>query len=209
MASGDMWWARTNITQTNHPGNPPGTPGPSFVRTFVPGGIEFSGVVIGPTVYYTTIEWSVNVRSDYFLDPPRMPATGEPFISLPKMTFKGALGLAGGVDETHQFGSASCTISFRQILRWDDDEVAASDVNWNMGLVSGKNVTFGRRVLAPQKRDYGALFFNLDRTRTLSITLATTFRFRVTLGGVIGFSGVPGIAPFMFGAPQWKVYSLD
>lgn len=50
---------------------------------------------------------------------------------------------------------------------------------------------------------YGALFFNLDRTRTLSVTLATTFRFLVTAGGVIGF------APLVFGAPQWKVYSLD
>jgi hypothetical protein len=130
-----------------------------------------------------------------------MPATGEPFISLPKVTFKGGLGLAGG--EASAIGEASCIISFRQILRWGDEVVASSDVNWNMGWVRGENIVFGKQVLAPQKRDYGALFFNLDRTQMLSITLATTFRFRVTLGGVIGF------APLVFGAPQWKVYSLD
>jgi hypothetical protein len=200
MPSGDMWWARTILKQTN---NPPSTPIPDFATRFVSEGVEFSGIVIGPTLWQTTFEWQVEVRSDYFLDPPRMPATGEPFISFPKMIFKGGLGLAGGVDETSAIGDASCNISFRQILRWGDDEVASSDVNWLMGYVRGKNIVFGKKVLAPQKRDYGALFFNLDRTRTLSVTLLTTFRFRVTLGGVIGF------APLVFGAPQWKVYSLD
>jgi hypothetical protein len=131
-----------------------------------------------------------------------MPATGEPFISLPTIPFKGGLNLAGGVDET-AIGDASCVISLRQILRWGDEEVASSDVNWFMGFVRGKNIVTGKKELAPQKRDYGALFFNLDRTRTLNITLATTFRFNVSLGGVISF------APLVFGAPQWKVYSLD
>jgi len=199
MASGDMWWARTIVKRTNFP---PGNGG--FDSRIVSEGVEFSGVVIGPTIgWFTTFESDVEVRSDYFLDPPRMPATGEPFISLPKMIFKGGLGLAGGVDETSIIGDAVCTISFRQILRWDDEVVASSDVNWIMGYVRGKKIIFGKNVLAPQKRDFGALFFNLDRTRTLSITLATTFHFRAFLGGVIGF------APLVFGAPQWKVYSLD
>jgi hypothetical protein len=206
MSSGDMWWARTTVTQTNNPGNPPGTPGPSFARKFVPGGIEFSGVVVGPTLWYTTIGWQVEIRSDYFLDPPRMPATGEPFISLPKMTFKGGLALRGGLDETSAIGEASCFISFRQILRWGDEVVVSSDVNWNMGWVRGNNVMLGKRALLPQKRDYGALFFNLDRTQTLSVTLVTTFRFQVNLGGVIAFAPQVGL---VFDAPQWKVYSLD
>jgi hypothetical protein len=201
MASGNMWWARTTLTQINNPSNPPGTPGPSFAWRSVPEGIEFSGVVIGPTVWYNTIAWEVEVRSDYFLDPSRMPATGEPFISLPKMTFKGGLGLSGG--GASAIGEASCIISFGQFLRWGDEVVASSNVNWNMGYVRGKNILLGKEVLAPQKRDYGALFFNLDRTQTLSVTLVTTFRFRVSYGGVIGF------APLVFGAPQWKVYSLD
>jgi hypothetical protein len=199
MPSGDMWWAWTNLKQTN---NPPGTPVPGFALRSVPEGVEFSGIVIGPTPWLIRYDWQVEVRSDYFLDPPRMPATGGSFISLPKMTFKGGLGLAAGVDETSKMGSASCTISFRQILRWGDDEVASSDVNWLVGSINGDTV-FGKKVLAPQKRDYGALFFNLDRTRTLSVTLVTTFRFTATLGGVIGF------APLVLGVPQWKVYSLD
>jgi hypothetical protein len=200
MPSGDLWWARTTLQQTS---NPPGKPVPGFARRFVPEGVEFSGAVIGPTIWETTSEWQVEVRSDYFLDPPRMPATGEPFISLPRMMFTGGLGLAGGVDATNQFGDASCSITFRQILRWDDDEVASSDVNWLVGWVRGKNLILGKKALAPQKRDYGPLFFNLDRTRTLSVTLVTTFHFKATLGGVIGF------APLVFGTPQWKTYSLD
>lgn len=72
-----------------------------------------------------------------------------------------------------------------------------------MGYVRGKKIVFGNQVLAPQKRNYGALCFNLDRTRTLNVTLATTFRSMVSVGGVIG------LAPLVFGVPPWKVYSLD
>jgi len=103
MSSGDMWWVRTIVTQTNIT---PRTPVPGFARRFVPEGVEFSGVVIGPVILQYTFEWQVEVSSDYFLDPPRMPATGEPFISLPKMTFTGGLGLAGGLDETSAIGDA-------------------------------------------------------------------------------------------------------
>jgi hypothetical protein len=201
MASGDIWFARTTVTQTT---NPSWATVPGFIRRRLPeGGGEFSGVVVGSMFWPFSVEWHVEVRSDYFLDPPRMPATGDPFISLPQMIFTGGLALAGGVDETTAIGDASCFISFRQILRWDDDEVAFSDVNWNMGYVSGKRIVLGKRILAPQKRDYGALFFNLDRTRTLIVTLVTLFRFKVAFGGVIGF------APLVFGVPRWQVHSLD
>jgi hypothetical protein len=192
MSSGDMWWARSVVKH-------PGIPVPGFSKRFVAEGVEFSGGVIAPTLPPYELAWQVEVRSDYFLDPPRMPAIGEPFISLPKMTFKGNLGLAGG----GQIGDASCNISSRQLLRWGDDEVASSDTSWLVGWVRGENILYGKNVLAPQKRDYGAIFFNLDRTRTLTVTLVTTFAFRATLGGVIGF------APLVFGTPQWKIYSLD
>src|SRR5215831_7215394 len=104
MSSGDMWWARSVVTQTN---DPPGIPVPGFTRKFVATGVEFSGVVIAPGGVLPPVgyDWQVEIRSDYFLDPPRMPATGEPFISLPKMTLDGGLGMAGGVDE-QQFGTA-------------------------------------------------------------------------------------------------------
>lgn len=85
-------------------------PVPGFAWRFAHAGVEFSGQVIGPTIWYPTLEWKVEVRSDYFLDPPRMPATGEPFISLPKVTFEGGLGLVGGGMTT--IGEALCQISF-------------------------------------------------------------------------------------------------
>jgi hypothetical protein len=199
MTSGDLWWARTTVKQTNSSAS--GAPG--FGWKFVPTGIEFAGAVVGAPVWPLAYEWSVEVRADYFLDPARMPATGEPFISLPKMVFEGGLGLAPGLDEKTAGGDARCSVSFRQVLRWDDDEVASSDVLWPMGYVRGKSVLSGKKRLTPQQRDYGALFFNLDRTRTLNVSLVTTFHFSVLVGGVIGF------APLVLQIPPWKVYSLD
>jgi len=117
--------------------------------------------------------------------------------------FKGGLGLVGGVDETDATGSASCNITFSETLRWGDDDVASSDVKWFVGYVNGNETIWGKKVLAPQRRDFGAQFFHLDHSRTLSVTLTTTFEFEVVRLGVIGF------APLVFGAPQWKVYSLE
>ena len=72
MPSGDMWWAKSVVTQTN---NPPDVPVSGFTWKFVPTGIEFSGVVIGPPgpLPPSRSDWRVEIRSDYFLDPPRMP----------------------------------------------------------------------------------------------------------------------------------------
>jgi hypothetical protein len=197
-----MWWARTTVNQTVLASASSGQV-PGFAFKFVPDGVELSGLVVGPTIFFTTVEWEVQIRSDYFLDPPRMPATGTQFVTLPKMEFKGALGLAGGANQATAIGDAVCTVSFRQMLRFGDNDVASSNVDWMVGFIRGKNVILGKNNIIPQHRDFGALFFNLDRTRTVGVTLLTTLHFKATLGGVIGF------APLTVGAPQWKVFSLD
>jgi hypothetical protein len=101
---------------------------------------------------------------------------------------------------------ARCSISLRQILRpgWVDVALAehVSDVEWLVGLVWG-SVVVGQQVLTPQKRDFGPLFFNLDRTQTLGATLVTTFDFRADLGGVIAF------APLAVGPALWGIHTLE
>jgi hypothetical protein len=201
MPSGDLWWARTTGTLVN--GVSRGSPVPGFSWRFAPEGVELSGVVVGPTVWATTEEWEFQLRSEYFLDTARMPAQGDAFVSVPRMTFSGGLGLGATTQAGTTFGGAFARVTFEQVLRWDDDEVDRSDVSWPVGFVNGPTLLLGKRLLPPQKRDYPALIFNLDRTRTLSITLLTTFFFRATLGGIIGFG------PLLVGIPQWKVYSLD
>jgi hypothetical protein len=199
MAFGDMWWVKHEWT-----GNPP----PGVTVTFGPNGLTFTGIVIGSTILIPGIDlgpWQVVLKSHYFLDPPRMPATGESCISLPKVTVSGGLGLKGGVNTNT--GSASCTISFRQILRpgWVDVALAehVSDVEWRVGYVHVSNVVWGQQVLTPQKRDFGPLFFNLDRTQTLGATLVTTFDFRADVGGVIAF------APLAVGPALWGIHTLE
>ena len=91
----------------------------------------------------------------------------------------------------------------------ESEEVASSEIEWLVGGVRGKQTLFGENVLTPRNRDYGALFFNLDRTRSLYITLVTTFFFSADFGGVIGFGGVSGIPPLVVGTPQWKIYAPE
>jgi hypothetical protein len=146
--------------------------------------------------------WYFELRAHYFLDPSRMPATGEPFIAMPKVIVGGGLGLAGG-PPGQETGYAGCGIELRQILRWDDEVFASSVIGWHVGYVWMANVITGKNVLIPQQRDYGALFFNLDRTRTLSVTLVTRLNWDAFFGGIIAF------APLVVSIPPWLVHSLD
>jgi len=201
MSSGAMWWVKSEWI--GKPSAPPGV-----TLTFGPNGLTFSGALIAPPLVFpggTYLgPWRVELRMHYVLDPPRMPGTGEPFISLPKLTFTGGLGLRGGIDQEN--GSALFSVSLTQSLRPGGVEVASSNAEWIVGYVYGQNVLVGKNVLTAGQRDYGALFFNLDRTQTLVVTLVTSFFFSVGMGGVIAFA--PGTG-FTVGAPPWLIHSLD
>jgi hypothetical protein len=210
MPTGDMLWAKHEWT---------GTPPPGVTVPFGPNGLRFSGMVIGPIVVpgVDIGPWQVVLKSHYFIDPSWMPASGESCISLPKLTFfSGGLGLKGGIndDPAKDTGSCQCQISLTQILRpgWVDVPTGGvsgvtehvSDVLWRVGLISGGKLTWGQQVVtAPQKRDYGALFFNLDRTQTLGVTLVTTFSFSAWAFGVIAF------APLDVGPAPWGIHTIE
>jgi hypothetical protein len=192
-----MWWGRSDWFYLLPPG---------VTMTFPPEGFRFSGSVITLPTLLTPPDpfppWYFELRSQYFLDPSRMPTTGEAFIAMPKVTFGGGLALAGG-PPGQETGVASCNIELRQILRWDDEQAASSVVEWNVGYVNFADIILGKNVLLPQKRDYGALFFNLDRTRTITVTLVTRLTWYALMGGIIAF------APLVLGIPPWQVHSLD
>jgi hypothetical protein len=198
MTKGDLWWARSDSTAT---ANIPGT-----TVALTSGGLELSGTLVGPPAGafpVLPIKWVVTLSSYYFLDPPRMPASGDPFISQPKLTISGGLGLAGG-EPGKEWGVASCAISLTQILKVDNNEVArAVAPDWIVGYVSGTEVILGNQILPPGQRDFLPLFFNLDRGKWCSITLLTTITLTAYNFSVIGF------APVVFGIPQWSAYSLD
>jgi hypothetical protein len=201
MAFGDMWWVKHEWV-----GNPP----PGVSVSFGPNGLTFSGMVIGALTLGPGVDigWKVELKSHYFLDPPRMPATGESCISLPKVTVSGRLGVKGGVNEDpdKDGGTAQYRIRFRQILRpgWVDVALAehVSDADGLDGQVIGSTVV-GQQILTPQKRDFAALFFNLDRTQTLGATLVTTFDFGAWFGGVIAFDS------FAVGPAPWGIHTLE
>jgi hypothetical protein len=206
MSSGQMWWAKSDWVYL---------PPPGVTLTLPPQAITFSGAAITLPTTWPLLDpmppWYFELRSQYFLNPPRMPATGEPFISMPKVTFGGGLAVSGG-PPGKETGFASCNIRLRQSLWWDDEHVASSEVLWTVGHVIGTTVVWGKKVpgvpgvvLTPQKRDYGALFFNLDRTRTLIVTLTITITFDAYLGGIIAFAP----SGFVVAIPDWLVYSLD
>src|SRR4051794_14741338 len=197
MTKGDLWWARSDFTTT------PDIPGTTVA--FASGGLQLSGTLVGPPTGLPgpPLYSVVSLTSYYFLDPPRMPANGDPFISQPKLTITGGLGLTGG-QPGHEVGFASCVISLTQILQVGNNEVArAVAPDWIVGMVSGSTVIAGNRILPPGQRDFLPLFFNLDRTLGIIITLLTTIKLTAYDFSVIGF------APVVFRLPQWSTYSLD
>ena len=152
MASGSMWWMKSDWI---------GAPPPGVTLSWTANGLTFTGTLITAPLPFLQPDqgpWTVELRSYYFLDPARMPATGEPFISLPKVDFRGSFGLSGGAGKGH----ATCFMSVTQSLRPGGVEVASSYDRWLVGQVYFGNVIQGSNFLAARKRDCGALFFNLD-----------------------------------------------
>ena len=198
MASGSMWWMKHELV----------TRMPQGVTTsFDPNGILISGAIVG--LAGTVAGWGADngprwleLRSYYFLDKPRMPTTGGPFISLPQVRFIGNMAVSGGAGP-NPGGYADCGVGLTQSLRPGGIELASSSVHWRVGLVSGTKLIDGQGFLNPPQRDYGALLFNLDRSQTLVIQAKTRFDFSAAVLGTIAF------APLVVGTPQWSIYSLD
>jgi hypothetical protein len=199
MASGSMWWMKHELV----------TRLPQTVTTsWDPNGLRLAGSMtgLGGTLGGISADvgpWWFELTSYYFLDIARMPATGEPFVSLPQVRFIGNVALSGGPNANP--GWASCSVRITQSLRPGGIELDAPFAGWNVGSVAGGKLSVfgGPGFLKPPQRDYPALLFNLDRSQTLVIRTVTRFDFSASLLGVIVFT------PLVVGTPQWSIYSLD
>ena len=100
-------------------------------------------------------------------------------------------------------GWASCDVSLRQSVSWNDEEFAWSGARWTVGSVYGDRVISGKSRLTPQNRDFEPIFFNLDRGRTLLVTLSIGLTWNAAEGGIIV------LGPLEVSIPPWRVYSLD
>ena len=200
MANGDMWWAQNTWT-SNMPSGVSFSPiaeGFSFV-----GSASTSPAIVAWLDTRPPPPWRFNWTARYFLDPPRMPSAGTPFVAMPNVRLDGGLGLFGGTPG-REMGLASWSLGLAQSMTWDDeDEVTYTYTSWEMGRVYLKNVQRGKQALKPQKRDFSPVFFNLDRTRTLIIDLRITLTWNSWNTGVLVFN------PLDVSIPPWSVRSLD
>jgi hypothetical protein len=200
MSVGDMWWARNTWT-SNMPD------GVSF--STIAEGFRFVGSASTSPSISAWLDtrppppWRFYWTARYFLDPPRMPSAGTPFVAMPSVRLGGSLALFGG-PPGREVGLASWSLALAQRMTWDDeDEVSYASTSWQMGRVYGKNVERGKQAVIPQKRDFGPVFFNLDRSRTLIIDLDITLTWNSSNTGLLVFNALD--VEF----PPWSVRSLD
>jgi hypothetical protein len=199
MPYGDMWWAR-NVTSSLLPPGASSSPTPQGFRFVGSGSTSVSPFNLFDPEPHPP--WRFFWTADYFLDPARMPATGEPFIAMPKIALGGNLILFDGPPQ-NQTGGTRWSVSLSQWLSWNDELITSSSISYMFGYTYGGQVLSGKRTLTPQPRDFAPLFFNLDRSRTLLIRLDISLDWEAWNGGGIVFG------PFDVSIPSWRVYALD